>query len=101
MDLEQAKNVVLHELDAPIGRLAIAACVLCSHENSDMVPISELIACMRRGNTLGKANVVNEQAALALCVRTKRKRRDGHLPYEDFITYTDDWVAYLEENKFT
>jgi hypothetical protein len=100
MNLEQAKNIITHEQNPPFGRLGFAAAILCSLENADNVALSELIECLKRGNQLGSINLVNEVAALALYTRTKRKRHEGVLPYENFVTDTDDWLCYLKENRF-
>ena len=98
MDLEQAKAIIKSEREAPIGRLSFAAGVLCSPENADKVSLLELIECLKRGNERKRLSLVNEYAALALYARTKRKRRKGHLPYEDFVTDTDDWLNYLKSH---
>jgi hypothetical protein len=98
MNLDEAKRVLLGERGAPLGRLVMAAGVLCAPENSSQVSLLELIECLRRGNDLGRITPVNEYAALALYYRTGRKRREGHGLYEDFVTDNDDWLHYLQQH---
>jgi hypothetical protein len=97
MDLQQSKDVIMKERDAPFGRVANAAIVLCLPENAGKVSLLELIECLKRGNELKRMNLASEYAALALYARTKRQRHHDGVPYKDLITDADNWLAYLKE----
>jgi hypothetical protein len=97
MNLEEAKRVILIDDQVSISRLMNATAVICRAENERDVKLSDLLACMRRGNAFGKSNAVDEMAALALYSRTGRKRHSS-TPYRDFISDAADWEAYLKEH---
>src|SRR5215469_16614475 len=97
MELDEAKRVLNTETDASIGRLMLAAGVLCSRENSERVSLTELIDCLKRGHSFGRMNLVIEYAVLALYRKTCRPRK-SNVPFEDFITDSSDWIRYLQEH---
>jgi len=100
MTLEEAKNVITREPDAPIGLLSHAAGVICAKENASQVSLLDLVECLKRNNLqFGKVTYVSEIAALTLYYRTGRKRKKNHAPYEDFITDAEDWFQYLRERS--
>ena len=100
MNLEEARDIIMKEEDdRRVFRFVRAAAVLCAPENYDRVSLTELIACMKRGNKSKKLGLISEYAACALYTRTGRVRRPSNNPYEDFITDAQDWHDYLKEHQ--
>jgi hypothetical protein len=100
MDLTEAKNIILNERDAPIGRLSLAAAVVAAPENAGKVTFFDLVDCLKRGNEFKRITTIDELAALALYTRTGRPRQPNHQPYEDFDTNAENWLDYLRKNRF-
>jgi hypothetical protein len=99
MNVETAKKIVFDERAAPFGQIALAACVLSSADHDTEVSLTDLVQCLKRGNSFERITAIDEVAALALYRRTRRRRKLGYLPYEDFITDAQDWLAYLKKRK--
>ena len=100
MNLNEAKDVIMNEQDTRrVFRFVRAAAVLCAPENANQVSLSELLACMKRGNESKTMVTISEYAALALYFRTGRPRRPSSNPYEDFITDEQNWREYLTKHQ--
>jgi len=99
MELEEAKQVIYYEPEAPFGRLFFASGILTQPENDSQTSLADFLKCLERSTTLpGRINTVTEFAVLGLYRKSKRKR-ESRVPYEDFITDIQDWKKYLQENK--
>jgi len=99
MNLDEARNVIRNESDAPIGRLWHATVSICSVENENHVSLEEIIACLKRSNQFNRVTLVDEIAVSALYARTGRERKNGHAAYEDFVTNAEDWLSYIRSSQ--